>query len=58
MEVEFPFLEVTKQAAVSKCLFCKATCCSLSFCLGSSALRENKKVSLLFLIEYKRYFFK
>lgn len=58
MEVEFPFQEVIKQAAVSKCLFCKATCCSPSFCLGSWVLRENKKVSFLFLIEYKRYFFK
>lgn len=58
MKVEFPFQGVIKQAAVSKCLFCKATCCSPGFSLGSSALRENKKVSLLFLIEYKRYFFK
>lgn len=45
-------------STVSKCLFCKATCCSLSLCLLYAALRENKKVSLPFLIEYKRYFFK
>jgi len=43
---------------VSKDLFCKTTCSFLRFCPVNSARRENKKVSMLFLIEYKRYFFK